>query len=774
MTKPFIPRGYTHKLMIYGPEKNSKAYRVLRKIAKKAGWSDKDIAVYPILPYEPDKFNMAALREGRPYLLRSIELVNPKYIIVCGVEALHAILNLGKGSIKQYRGIPLPIPGYPNPPVAYVTYNPESIINGGYHLENRVLEDLSRPKWSSLPSPENTLPKGSIDILGLDFEYNPKGHLLTVGISDGTRAGAYDIEDDGVEKYRGWPNKVGRLLANSRNVSFHNLGADIDYLVSHGLATNELCAGIGVLDSYLLMRMHDENRLAGYDVETLLRNDYNIKPWKCDTELYNKTDATTWPPKLRRERCRKDAWATAKISHNTLPNVTAEFPYKCIALATMIAASIHRVCIAGAMVNMKTLDKRCKVITAETEKYARRLKNAARRHGMKEYDPTNNNHTRELMRKTKIPLKEKTKTGLLKVDKDVLKPLADKYKLVANVLEHSKRAKLLSTWYGSKENSDAGVVRLVKPYRRDRGFIFFNLQQLGTDTGRRSAREPNSQNWPEETRQIICSRWKGGRILNVDYSKLEPTIMALVTGEEKMAEYFTSGKGYIGIGEEFFGKTVEKGTKEYTIIKSIVLGIGYGMGAWKLAHDLWYKAGVKLNSIWKTHVEEAGKLIRKYLRMYKKLARWMRAKEQEMLETGQVICPDGWVRHLPCPLGKATVGYRHLRNQAINTPIQHMASMVTGSALVDVENELNAAYGMSLVEYHQMLIQYKGFPQLRTVIFNEVHDSLVSDLHPEYRKRDKEIIVETMKAIPLFKKYMPDFPLYVDVEWNEAPVWRSK
>lgn len=65
-----------------------------------------------------------------------------------------------------------------------------------------------------------------------------------------------------------------------------------------------------------------------------------------------------------------------------------------------------------------------------------------------------------------------------------------------------------------------------------------------------------------------------------DFRAIELHLLLYCAEDKKQLEILESGKSlYSYFGEKAFGKKVEKGTKEYQIAKSAVLGLGYGAGA---------------------------------------------------------------------------------------------------------------------------------------------------------------------------------------------------
>ena len=159
-------------------------------------------------------------------------------------------------------------------------------------------------------------------------------------------------------------------------------------------------------------------------------------------------------------------------------------------------------------------------------------------------------------------------------------------------------------------------------------------------------------------------------------------------------------------------------------------------------------------------------------------------RRAELLASGQVISPTGRVRRLPVPDGENTPGFGHLLNEAINFPIQSFAADITGSALVDVEAALLSEHNQTLTDHHRKLVEIEksltngyGLGIVESVgldysvVENEVHDSLVADLHPARPEKDEQIIVETMRAVPTLRKLVPAFDANLNVKTVRGERW---
>tara|TARA_Y100000310_G_scaffold97636_1_gene95281 strand:- start:468 stop:2075 length:1608 start_codon:yes stop_codon:yes gene_type:complete len=530
--------------------------------------------------------------------------------------------------------------------------------------------------------------------------------------------------------------------------------------------------------------MKDENRAKGsYSLETLLCSEMNVEPWKADTDFIIKQtgDAADWSPPQRAERCRLDAWASYLVAarfQNAAPPPLREFTHR-------TAMTLHRMYLAGAAVDLSRFHELGKGWRAEATKARDIVTKAAHAAGMDAFSPTDDEDLRAFVyEKLGCPVTKTTeKLGKPKVDKMTLEQFTTEHPIITSLIDFNRADKLAGTWYGpddpDKTPARPPLKDTIVEVRPGVGRLQFRINPLGARTGRRSsgggvgdtpdANSRNSQNWPKIARSMIRSRWDGGKIGAFDYARLEVVLMGWITGDDKLLEYFTTGEGYIGAARDIMGKEVEKDTEQYRVVKSIILGTNYNMKKWKLAHDLWYRAGVQLNSDFKKHIALAGDLREKYLNTFPGVRRYIQARLNEMGMEEQVKSPAGRVRHLPHH-GPNTEGYWHLQNQAVNFPVQSFASDVTASALMDAESAILAEHGVNLLDWHAMLIETPTDLPC-SVLFNEVHDELTCDLHPDTWEVDSNIIMECMKNVVSLRQFVPRFDVPLIAEATIGPRW---
>lgn len=266
-------------------------------------------------------------------------------------------------------------------------------------------------------------------------------------------------------------------------------------------------------------------------------------------------------------------------------------------------------------------------------------------------------------------------------------------------------------------------------------------------------------------------------------SKLEPVAGGWVTGEHRLTEYFTKyPNGYIKIGKDFFNKEVEKNTKEYTLMKSLVLAILYNKKKWSLADDLWSQ-GCKLDNNYDKHIDESGVILDRFLsKLFPGVREYHRRQEELVLTHGYVDNAVGQRRRLPLPpepprsdkmAYKIYMRFKaHVINQAINYPIQSLASYVTGSALIDLERAFLTQFKLTYLEFQQRIMA-KQWPTMPLICI-EVHDDLVLDIPKGMEKKTKEVTHDIMCSVPSLRKLLPAFDTPLSVDTNMGPMWGLK
>ena len=809
-SKPFVPKGWTGKLLIigeaFGEDEDTRTGRpftgqagqLLRRLWREAGYEDRDVALCNAVRCRPRSNatpTMRQVRSCRPFVLRSIAVLAPKYVIGVGGTALRSLTNSGNANVTKSRGKILEVPvllevgtgesGQTRLSQAYCTYHPAAVIRGANELRQRIVDDLKALRADSVPYPEFRCPNMPVyRRLAIDTEYAPDGTLLTLAVSDGKTAFA---QEGGLTAPIEEINKAEYLVG-------HSIAGDLRYLNDLGCLKSDWITGRKVLDSLLLARMVDENLLS-YELETLLLNHLKVKPWKWETHAYDfsyetgkkkkDVDARRWPEEARRRRCALDAWASAKLVEILGPKLSAGGHWPLVRFTHRVANVLDRVSLSGAIVDLERLGKHRQDLESVLQREGDLLSRAATQAGMTEFSPTNDNHLRELLyNKLGLEPQGRTPKRLPSVDKKNLLRL--NHPITRQIIDYNKAEKLYSV-------NVYGLAKFLRPCggldNASRAVLAFHINPLGARTGRRSSSHPNSQNWTAKIRGIVCSRFVGGKIGAFDYAKLEPRLIAWEAKDENLMRVFTTGNGYVDIARALFHKEVPKEGIEYRATKAIVLGVHYNLQTDKMALDLWdgvlndqgELVTIRFSTDYDDHWRTVDELRRSYLRTYPGLMEYQALQERYLLRHQSAVSATGRTRNLPIPDGRNTKGYGHALNMAINFPIQSLAADVTGSALVDVEAALLREHRLTYPEYYQLLLDEQKYLLTNSSgrgtiypisqIINEVHDELTVDLAPDHLKRDTELIIETMRAVPSLHKILPSFTCPLDVSARIGSHW---
>jgi len=493
---------------------------------------------------------------------------------------------------------------------------------------------------------------------------------------------------------------------------------------------------------------------------------YNVPPWKAETdEKFKEThDATDWTPKQRVQRCRLDAWATLMLAKKLYPKLAWDVQTRLL-VETLhrISMTLYRIGLAGAKVDREYLTA-FKTGTAinMAQVHIKLIAGAVGRGWSKPepFCPTKDDDIRhllfDLLRLTPTRV---TQSGKPAVDKVSLKQYTeDLPEFIPDLLEYNKLQKLDSVYGDIEDDIDK------------EGYLHFWINQLGARTGRRSSgggvegtpSSKNAQNWPPSAKGMIVSRFPGGKIGAFDYQSLEPVLYAWLSKDANLFDFFYNGRGYLDICKRVLNQDIDKTSKIYRAIKNMTLGLFYNMQHPKMARNLWEILDFKFSEDYAEHVKETERKRKQILNLFPGLQRYMERQKLELAHHRSVTAPDGFVRHLPHHGEKNTAKYWTLTNQAINAPVQHLASMVTGCALIDCEEAMLNEYGIKYAAWQKVLREKTllGF----SVLINEVHDELTWDLYPKTLECDKALILEVMSKPPSLRKLIPDFDLRLKIE----------
>lgn len=234
----------------------------------------------------------------------------------------------------------------------------------------------------------------------------------------------------------------------------------------------------------------------------------------------------------------------------------------------------------------------------------------------------------------KVPVVDKTRprgTG-----KDELEAILKQtgLKLCELLLEYKKLSKLVKAFLDT----------LPKEINPKTHRIHCNFKQIGADTGRQSCSNPNLQQIPSKNQEIrLMFKAQGDDdtpyvLVGSDYSQQEPRLLAFYSQDENMINAYMQGKDlYTMIASKVYhnkyednlehypdGTIFNEGKKRRASVKSLLLGIMYGMGVQSIAQQI------------KSTKEEAKNILDNFYKEFPKVKKWIDTTEKEAKKNGYV------------------------------------------------------------------------------------------------------------------------------------------
>ena len=312
--------------------------------------------------------------------------------------------------------------------------------------------------------------------------------------------------------------------------------------------------------------------------------------------------------------------------------------------------------------------------------------------------------------------------GGFKTDKETLEDMSlslrgDAREFAQSYIRYSAlRTYLRSFVEGMENNMDSN------------GFIHTEFMQCVTATGRLSSRNPNFQNMPRGStfaiRKAVESRFDGGSILEGDYSQLE----------FRVAGYLAKDDGIL--------TDVEAGTDVHSYTASV---IGCTRQEAKAHTFKPLYGGV-------SGTEDQQRYYRAFKDKYRGVTDWHKELQKDAVTKKEITLPSG--RQYAFPDAKWTEwGTATNRTAICNYPVQ-------GFATADL-------LPMALVKLHH------DMKDMRSVICNTVHDSIVIDVYPGEEDRCIEVMSTAMLCLPqeTKRRYNKEYSMPVGIELKMGKNW---
>ena len=286
------------------------------------------------------------------------------------------------------------------------------------------------------------------------------------------------------------------------------------------------------------------------------------------------------------------------------------------------------------------------------------------------------------------------------------------------------------TRYNALETYLNTFVEGIKSHCNKDGSLHPKFMQCVTATGRLSSRDPNFQNQPRgktfPIRRVVTSRWKGGKILEMDFAQLEfRTAVFLSQDKQGMADI----QNKVDI-HQFTADVIGVSRQE---AKGHTFKPLYGGMSGTESEKKYYK---------------------EFLVKYKDIAKWHDQLESDAINYKVVSLPSG--REYAFPFARRMPwGSSSNSTQVKNYPVQ-------GFATADI-------VPLTCIAVDNLMVQNK----VKSLLINTIHDSVLIDVHPD----EEDMIIDIVKkgarnVVPMMKEhYDIDFNVPLDTDVKVGYNW---
>ena len=265
-----------------------------------------------------------------------------------------------------------------------------------------------------------------------------------------------------------------------------------------------------------------------------------------------------------------------------------------------------------------------------------------------------------------------------------LQPLAEKYPVVAKLLEYRGVAKSLSSF---GEN----ILEYIEPKT---GRIHADFRQIGAPTGRFSCSNPNLQQIPHDEQYRRCFIAPPGRKLVIaDYSQIELRILADFSDDANFIKAFISGEDFhTTTAAQVFNTAPENVTPEQrSFAKRLNFGVVYGIGASRFA---------MMTGLSQTEAENT---MRRYFGTYRGLDSYLRESGRKVIAERQARTASGRMMRLRFDESdRQQIGAA--KRNGVNMPIQGTSADILKVALRLLHESLSGTSGKLVNIVHDEII----------------------------------------------------------------------
>jgi uracil-DNA glycosylase family 4 len=351
--------------------------------------------------------------------------------------------------------------------------------------------------------------------------------------------------------------------------------------------------------------------------------------------------------------------------------------------------------------------------------------------------------------------KDDGRPGDPSVSEGVMMELAEQHEVPKLLLERTNWARKCGSFFAPWSEQLTEDSRLHTTFKLT-GTVTGRLSSGKPDadkvTAKKQVRGFNMQQVPRDPLMRGCFGARPGWwFVQGDQSQVELRIAAEASSERNMIWHYQNGLDlHTAMAERMMGKSKTEILADPILAvqwkeirkraKPVNFGYLYGMSWRKFQETAWLNYGLRFTDA------EAQASRAAYFEMWPDLVAWHAKQKRLVRKYHRVESPLGRVRHLPDILSPNREVQAEAERQAINSPVQSLASDITLLALTNISRTFRTM-GMS------------------SIVVGTVHDSILFEIPEEEMSTALPLIKRTMENPPLEKLfgYTMRVPLVADI-----------
>jgi DNA polymerase-1 len=238
----------------------------------------------------------------------------------------------------------------------------------------------------------------------------------------------------------------------------------------------------------------------------------------------------------------------------------------------------------------------------------------------------------------------------------------------------------------------------------------------------------------------------GWVFIQADYSQIELRIAAHVAQEKRMMRYFNAGQDlHMRVAMRLTGKPQSEVTsEERKKAKAVNFGFLYGMYPKKFKSYAFENYGLEVS------LSEAEVVRRQFFEEFPDLLKWHSRQERVARTLHRVQSPIGRVRHLPDILSHDRMVQVEAVHQAINSPVQSMASDMMLYSMVQLD---------------------KALDDQEIFMVGTLHDAIFFECKEDKVDKWLSVIRDTMENLPLKRTFGCELSVPIVADLTHGQHW---